>query len=65
VDTWRILIGFVLAAVFAPKLAADRGYTLGAEVVVWLMLIGIGYAAGNYPARLISKGLQGLFTPKR
>jgi hypothetical protein len=65
VDTWRILIGCALAAIVAPMLTAERHLALPGRVVVWFMLLAIGYAAGNHPARFISRTLRALFTDKR
>jgi hypothetical protein len=62
VDTWRILIGLVIAVIFGPRLTAGRDLGTAGEIVVWIMLLAIGYAAAQYPARFISKGLRKLFT---
>jgi hypothetical protein len=64
VDTWRILIGFTLAVIFGPRLTAGRGLGTAGEIVVWVMVLAIGYAASQYPARFISKGLRKFFTVK-
>lgn len=61
-DTWRLLIGFILAVIFGPKLTAGRELGVSGEIVVWAMVMAIGYAAGHYPARFISKGLRNFFT---
>lgn len=62
IDTWRILIGCLLAVIFGPMLTAQRHASLPGQVVIWLMLLAVGYAAGHYPARFISRGLRKLFT---
>lgn len=64
IDTWRIVIGLITAVVFTPALTKDRNYSVGGEVMLWLMVLTIGYAAAGYPAKYISKGLQRFFTMK-
>jgi hypothetical protein len=63
-DTWRILIGLIMAVIFGPRLTAGRGLGTAGETVVWAMVLAIGYAASQYPARFISRGLRKLFTGK-
>jgi hypothetical protein len=65
VDTWRLLIGFVLALIFGPMLTAEQHLSLPGRVVVWLMILAIGYAVGHHPARYISRSLRRLFTDNR
>lgn len=64
VDTWRVLIGLAMALIFGPRLTAGRGLGAAGEIVVWAMILAIGYAAGQYPARFISRGLRKFFTGK-
>lgn len=64
VDTWRILIGLALAVIFGPKLTAGRELGTTGEIVGWAMILAIGYAASQYPARFISRGLRKFFTGK-
>jgi hypothetical protein len=64
VDTWRLLIGFTLAAIFGPDLTAGRELGVAGDIVVWTMVLAIGYAASRYPADFISKGLRKFFTGK-
>jgi hypothetical protein len=64
VDTWRILIGLTMAVIFGPRLTAGRELGTAGEIVVWAMILAIGYAAGQYPAQFIAKGLRKLFTGK-
>lgn len=64
VDTWRILIGLIMAGILSPKLMEGRELGMVGEIMVWVMVMTIGYAAGQYPARFISRGLRKLFTGK-
>ncbi len=57
-DTWRILFGFICAVVLGPMLTQARELSQAGEVVVWLMIMAIGWSVTAWPARKISAALQ-------
>jgi len=64
IDTWRILIGLIMAAIFGPRLTAGQELGTAGEIVAWAMICAIGYVVSQYPARFISRGLRKLITGK-
>ncbi len=60
-DTWRVLIGFAAALIIGPRVTAGSGYTPVGQVVVWLMILGLGYVLSAPVGRFISKRLTSAF----
>ncbi|BBO80699.1 hypothetical protein DSCO28_12650 [Desulfosarcina ovata subsp. sediminis] len=57
-DAWRIAAGFVGAVLLGPLVAQSRELTQAAEVVVWLMIMVIGWSVTAWPARKITAALR-------
>lgn len=57
-DTWRIAVGFVCAVFFGPLVAQGRNLNQGAEVILWLMIMAIGWSVSAWPAKKITAALQ-------
>jgi hypothetical protein len=57
-DTWRIGAGFVFAVLLGPQVTHGRALSRGAEVIVWLMIMAIGWSITAWPARKISAALR-------
>jgi hypothetical protein len=57
-DTWRILSGFICAVVLGPMVTQGRNLNRGGEVMVWLMIMAIGWSVTAWPARKITGALQ-------
>jgi len=57
-DAWRIAAGFVCALFFGPLLTQGRNLSRGGEVMVWLMIMAIGWSAAAWPAKKITGALQ-------
>lgn len=57
-DTWRIFFGFVMAVVLGPMLTQGRDLSQTGEVVVWLMVMAIGWSVTAWPAGKITAVLQ-------
>ncbi|MFO7713524.1 hypothetical protein [Desulfosarcina sp.] len=57
-DTWRIAAGFVCAVFFGPLLTQGRNLSRGGEVMVWLMILAIGWSLTAWPAKKITAALQ-------
>ncbi len=57
-DTWRILIGFVAAVVLGPRLTQARNFSQTGEVMIWLMIMAIGWTVTAWPAKKITSALQ-------
>ena len=57
-DTWRILFGFIGAVVLGPLLTQGRQMSQAAEVMVWLMILAIGWSVTAWPAKKITGALQ-------
>lgn len=53
-DTWRIAAGFVMAVWLGPLLTRGRHLNPTAEVLVWLMIMAIGWSLAGWPARKIT-----------
>jgi hypothetical protein len=53
-ETWRILFAIVFAIIIAPKTYTSDTQFLG-QVLMYLMVAGIGFAAAGVPARLITR----------
>ncbi|MFZ7126906.1 MAG: hypothetical protein ACOWWM_12205 [Desulfobacterales bacterium] len=60
-DTYRILTGILLGIVFMPRLL-PQDTTIFGRYVLFIMLVGIGWAVSGIPARWIARKLQSLIT---
>ncbi len=63
-DTWRILIGTGLAFLLAPKIIAPRELSPAGEVMVWVMIITIGWAVSAIPGKKIAEFFKRLVLGK-
>lgn len=57
-DSWRIATGFVLAVILGPLITQGRNIGTAGEVMVWLMVMAIGWSIAAWPARKITAILQ-------
>ncbi|MBC2713468.1 MAG: hypothetical protein HGJ94_21450 [Desulfosarcina sp.] len=57
-DTWRIVAGFVCAVFLGPLVTQGRNLSQGGKVMVWLMIIAIGWSVTAWPAKKITGALQ-------
>lgn len=57
-DSWRIAAGFVCAVLLGPIVTRGRDLGQGAEVIVWLMIMAIGWSVTAWPARKITAALK-------
>jgi hypothetical protein len=57
-DTWRIGAGFVCAVFLGPLLTQGRNLSQAGEVMVWLMILAIGWSVTAWPAKRITAALQ-------
>ena len=57
-DTWRILAGFLMAVFVGPLITRGRDLSQGGEVMVWLMIMAIGWSVSAWPAKKITGALQ-------
>ncbi|BBO72884.1 hypothetical protein DSCW_03010 [Desulfosarcina widdelii] len=57
-DTWRILAGFLMAVFLGPLVTRGRDLSQGGEVMVWLMIMAIGWSVSAWPAKKITGALQ-------
>jgi hypothetical protein len=57
-DTWRILAGFIVAVWVGPMVTQGRNLSQGGEVMVWLMMMAIGWSISGWPARKITSALK-------
>jgi len=48
-DTWRVLCGIILALLLAPQLAEGRDLGRGANAMLGLMLVAIGWWVSAWP----------------
>jgi hypothetical protein len=56
-DTWRILIGLIAALAIGPKVVAGSSYSPAGQVLIWLMILTLGYVLSAPIGRFISKQL--------
>lgn len=56
-DTWQVLIG-VLVAIFVAPAVLSPDMATSAQVMVYLMVATIGYAASRGPARGITRVIK-------
>jgi hypothetical protein len=57
-DTWRIAAGLVMALFLGPLVVQGRNLSQAGEVMVWLMIVAIGWSVTAWPARKITEALQ-------
>ena len=57
-DAWRIAAGLVCALFLGPMLTQGRNLSQGGEVMVWLMILAIGWSVTAWPAKQITGALQ-------
>ena len=57
-DAWRISAGLVCAIFLGPLLTQGRNLSQGGEVMVWLMILAIGWSVTAWPAKKITGALQ-------
>ena len=57
-DTWRILAGFIMAVILGPMITQGRNLSQGGEVMIWLMIMAIGWSISGWPARKITGVLK-------
>ena len=57
-DTWRIAAGFGCAVVLGPMATRGRDMGQAAEVMVWLMIMAIGWSVTAWPAKKITTALK-------
>ena len=57
-DTWRIAAGFVCAIYLGPLITQGRNLSQGGEVMVWLMILAIGWSVTAWPAKKITAALK-------
>jgi len=63
-DTWRVLIGLLAAMVIGPRIVSGSSYSPTGQVVVWLMILALGYVLSAPIGRFISKRLTAGFGRK-
>ena len=63
-DTWRILIGLLAAIIIGPKIVVGGNYSPSGQVVIWLMILALGYVLSAPVGRYISKKLTANFNRK-
>ena len=63
-DTWRLLIGFLAAMAIGPAIVSGGSYSPAGQVVVWLMILTLGYVLSAPIGRFISKRLTAGFGRK-
>ena len=57
-DAWRIAAGLVCAIFLGPLLTQGRNLSQGGEVMVWLMMLAIGWSVTAWPAKKITGALR-------
>lgn len=57
-DVWRIAAGFVCAVLLGPVLTQGRNLSQAGEVMVWLMILAIGWSVTAWPAKKITAALR-------
>ncbi|RJP81902.1 MAG: hypothetical protein C4522_04035 [Desulfobacteraceae bacterium] len=58
VDTWRILLGILISILLTPQLLKTNPMTGSGEIMLYIMLAGIGWAITAYPAKSIALFLR-------
>ena len=62
-DTWRILMGVILAVIIVPRIASPEVSVAG-RAMLCVMVTAIGWAATAAPARWITGRLKKGILPK-
>ncbi len=57
-DTWRIAAGLVCSVFLGPLVTQGRNLSQGGEVMVWLMIMAIGWSVTAWPAKKITAALK-------
>ena len=57
-DTWRILAGLIMAVTLGPMVTQGRNLSHSGEVMVWLMIMAIGWSISGWPAKKITGMLK-------
>jgi hypothetical protein len=57
-DIWRIAAGFLAAVLLGPQVTQGRDLSRSGEVMVWLMIMAIGWSVTAWPAKKITAALQ-------
>lgn len=57
-DTWRIAAGLVCAVFLGPLVTQGRDLSQGGQVMVWLMIMAIGWSVTAWPAKKITGTLK-------
>ncbi len=60
VDTWRIVLGVIFAFALVPHLPAGN-IGLGGKVMLWVMVVCIGWWITVYPGKLMAKAVRRFF----
>jgi hypothetical protein len=60
-DTWRIIFGCLFAYLLAPKILKPELGEAG-QILIWVMLMCIGWSLSGYPSRLITDFLKKIIT---
>ena len=60
-DTWRIAFGLLAAGILAPQLTSGKDYSFAGQIMIGVMIMGLGYAFFAVPARYITDGLKKIF----
>lgn len=53
-DTWRLVIGILAAWLLVPGIIHNQDFSTPARIMIWIMLIAIGWAVSSYPGRKIA-----------
>ena len=57
-DAWRVAAGFVCAIFIGPLLTQGRDLSQVGEVMVWLMILAIGWSVTAWPAKKVTTALR-------
>ncbi|MBW1758865.1 MAG: hypothetical protein JRG68_00020 [Deltaproteobacteria bacterium] len=57
-DTWRILIGIILAGFLVSPLTRSQEIGPAGQVMVWVMLLAIGWSISAFPGKKIADFLK-------
>ena len=57
-DTWRLAAGFIFAVFLGPLVTQGRDLSQGGQVMVWLMILAIGWSVTAWPAKKITDALK-------
>jgi hypothetical protein len=64
-DTYRLLIGFLAAWLFAPYVTETKSMPQEGGFVVWVMIASIGYATSARIGNMISSWMKNIILPVR